>query len=813
MEIFSLFGSILMDTSQADASMSKSESKVKKLASSFGKGIETAAKWGAGIVTAAAGAGAGLTKMASDYDDSFAKVKTLLKGSEEEIALYKDRILEASNDTSVGVEEMSEAVYSSLSAGVDQSGVVEFAEKANKLAKGGFTDIQTSVDVMTTALNAYNMESAEAGRVTDVLITTQNLGKTTVSELASSMGKIIPLASAYNVDIENLGASYATLTASGIATAESTTYMKSMFTELSKENTKVAKILKEKTGKAFSELMSDGKSVGDVIDILSESVNGDATAFAGLWSSTEAGAGALAIMNNGAENFNKTLGEMQESAGATDKAFETMQNTLSAKIEKITNSVKNMGISLGEKLVPIVESFVDLVIENIPTIQGLIEKLEPVLKSAFDGIVPTIMELSQSLLPSVIDLVNALLPQISDVMTTLSPIISVLIEKLVPVAVKIIEKLLPPLVKILDALMPILDVVFALLDPILDVLLLLLDPIAVILELAAQVIDVLIKMAQEALEPLKPILDVLIDLFKGSLANALQIVADLIANTLLPYLEGFSRFLSGDFTGAISSFGEGFVNVFETAFSAVDRMFGTNFGKWYDEVTSFWRDAGAKLYEVLHADEINEIELQSKYGSLDTEIVQRSNQYMREGLSAAEAMEKAMNEVLDTSEKLYYFQNNLESGMNERFGTAEERYAKVSKQNPNIYAYSSGGGEMAAYYQRQGEAKLKEDELPHYASGGIAYGKTAAVIGDNKNASIDPEVVAPLSELKKILNNDEQNELLQKIYELLAEILAILGTNQPMTVNLVLKNGTKFATWLIDNINEIKRTSGREVFI
>lgn len=792
--------------------MAKSEGKAKSLASSLGNGIATAAKWGAGIVTAAAGAGTALTKMASDYDDSFAKVSTLLKGGEEELADYKSKILEVSGDTAVSASEMSEAVYSALSVGVDQSGVVTFAEKVNKLAKGGFTDIQTSVDVVTTALNAYGLECEEAERVTDVLITTQNLGKTTVGELASSMGKIIPLASAYNVDIENLGAAYATLTASGIATAESTTYMKSMFTELSKESTKVAKVLKEKTGKGFAELMAEGKTVGDVIGALAESVNGDTTAFAGLWSSTEAGAGALAIMNNGAENFNATLGEMQNAAGAAENAFGAMQNTLSAKIERVTNNVRNMGISLGERLVPIVERFVDLIVENLPTIQGMIGKLEPILKDLFEAIVPTVMELTQTFLPAVIDLTDALLPRLSEMMTAITPILSALIEKLVPVAVKIIEKLLPPLVEILDALMPILDAVFALLDPILDVLLLLLDPLSELLTLAASLITVLVDMAKTALEPLKPILDVLVGLFQERLSLALETVVGIVSN-LVEAFSAAADFLSGDFTGAVEHFGTAMVGNFQTAFDTIDGIFGTNLGKWYNEVVAFWRDAGAKLYEVLHADEINEIELQSKYGSLDTEIVQRSNQYMREGLSAADAMKKATDEVLDTSEKLYYFQNNLESGMNERFGTAEERYEKVSKQSPNLYISGSGGGEMAAYYQRQGEEKLKESALPHYASGGIAYGKTAAVIGDNQNASINPEVVAPLSELKKILNGGEQNELLQKIYELLSEILVILGDSQPMTVNLVLKNGTKFASWMIDNVNEIKRTTGKEVFV
>ena len=41
--------------------------------------------------------------------------------------------------------------------------------------------------------------------------------------------------------------------------------------------------------------------------------------------------------------------------------------------------------------------------------------------------------------------------------------------------------------------------------------------------------------------------------------------------------------------------------------------------------------------------------------------------------------------------------------------------------------------------------------LPRLARGGLAYGPTAAIVGDNKNAAIDPEVISPLSKLKEMI--------------------------------------------------------------
>lgn len=73
MEIFKLFGSIFVDTTEADEKIQKTDNKGKKIAETLGNGIKTAAKWGAAIVGAAAAAGAAMvgaaTKTAANCDE------------------------------------------------------------------------------------------------------------------------------------------------------------------------------------------------------------------------------------------------------------------------------------------------------------------------------------------------------------------------------------------------------------------------------------------------------------------------------------------------------------------------------------------------------------------------------------------------------------------------------------------------------------------------------------------------------------------------------------------------------------------------
>lgn len=97
------------------------------------------------------------------------------------------------------------------------------------------------------------------------------------------MGKIIPTAKANGVALEQVAAGYALMTANGVATAESTTYINSMFNELGKSGTKVSDTLKEKTGKSFLELMQDRASLSEVLQVISDSAAEQGLAFSDLW--------------------------------------------------------------------------------------------------------------------------------------------------------------------------------------------------------------------------------------------------------------------------------------------------------------------------------------------------------------------------------------------------------------------------------------------------------------------------------------------------------------------------------------------------
>ena len=312
-----------------------------------------------GVTTPLLAAGTASVKFAADAETSFAKVATIADDTVLAYDRMKEDVTAASNETGVAIADFNEALYESISAGVDSGKAIEFTTDMVKLARGGFTDTSKAVDVVTSTLNAYGLSADQATSISDKLITTQNIGKTTVDELAGSLGRIIPTAKAFGVDIDNVSTGMAILTKRGIQTAEATTYYNSMLNELGKSGTVADLALRELSGKGFTQLISEGTPLTEVLGMLNDKAAEGGKTLADMFGSAEAGKAALSIMSDSGEEYNQVLDQMRNSAGATQAAFDKMNSTSAAKMQIELNKLKNAGIEAGEHLLPIVTDAVE----------------------------------------------------------------------------------------------------------------------------------------------------------------------------------------------------------------------------------------------------------------------------------------------------------------------------------------------------------------------------------------------------------------------------------------------------------------------
>lgn len=349
--------------SQSYDRVRQSQEKLAKIADAQKKNDEAIAKTKSqlggtiGVITAVGAAiYAGPVKNSIEFQTAMAKVGTIADSSVVPLSTMQKEILKLSSTVGVSADLIADDVYNAISAGQSTENAVGFVERAVKLAKGGFAETGQALDVLTTIINAYGLESEDATKISDMLIQTQNKGKTTVAELSSVMGKIIPTAKSNNVALEQVCAGYAIMTSKGIAAAETTTYMNSMLNELGKTGTKADKALKQAAGAGFKDLMASGKSIAEVLDILDQSAQKSGLSLSDMFGSAEAGKAALTLMAGGVDGFNESVDGMLNSTGAAQSAFEQMNDTAEAGIAKAKVALKNLSIVFGNIFLPTVKA-------------------------------------------------------------------------------------------------------------------------------------------------------------------------------------------------------------------------------------------------------------------------------------------------------------------------------------------------------------------------------------------------------------------------------------------------------------------------
>lgn len=491
MELFKIFGTIALNgADEANKQLDQTSAKAGGFSDKLKSGIKTIGKWAVAIGSAAVAGGTAATKMAAEFETAMAKVGTIADSSEVPLDKLEKSIVELSNQTGISSSEIAENVYNAISAGQKTGDAVNFVSQATQLAKAGFAESGAALDILSTIMNAYGLEADQVTKVSDNLIMTQNLGKTTVAELSAAMGKAIPTAKSVGVNLDELCGSYAVMTSNGIATAETTTYLNSMLNELGKEGTSAANAFKKGTehikkgGLSMKEAMDKGWGLTDVLAVLDKEAKKSGTSINNLFGSAEAGKAASVLQDN-SKKMNEAVKQMGKSAGATETAYIKMDDTLSSKMNKMKTNLKNIGITLGQKLIPIVNKVLDVVMKNMPKLQNMIDKLSPVFEKLFDIVLPFLMdvlpilgELAEQILPLVVDVLSDIIPFIADIAKTILPVFVEMLQILLPPLIEIVQAILPVVKTWLEALMPFLSILLETLKPILDVVIAIVKPLA-----------------------------------------------------------------------------------------------------------------------------------------------------------------------------------------------------------------------------------------------------------------------------------------------------------------------------------------------
>ncbi len=401
-------GSIVIDTKIDQSGLNKGITAMKN----------TVAAGSAAVVALVAAMSTAVISLGSEFEQANAKASTLFGDAQVDMAQYQGKMLELSNKTGLAASELGNTMYDALSAGIpasdDMSESLGFLEKNSKLAKAGFTDINTATTATAKVLNAYKMDVSETDRIHKVLMQTQNKGITTVNELGSVLSQVTPTASAMGVSFEQVGAALAGMTAQGTPTAQATTQLNQLIAELGKNGTQANKAMMkmyEEMGygkKSFKELMDEGVTLVDIIVDMEGYAADNKKSLIDMFGSLEAGKAALSMAGDNAQTFVNNLEAMETQTDVVGEAYDKVTDTFKEKSKMVINSLENVGIQAYSKFEEPLKGAMDSAQESINELSrdmenGKLGESVDKIAEGFGVLITKTIELAADALPPLIN--------------------------------------------------------------------------------------------------------------------------------------------------------------------------------------------------------------------------------------------------------------------------------------------------------------------------------------------------------------------------------------------------------------------------
>jgi len=468
--------------------------------SAFGKFGLAVAGIAAAAVGAVVGIGGAAIRMASEFEDSFAKIQGLVGVAKEDLGELQEAAARLGPQFGRSANEAADALFFITSAGLRGTAAVEVLEASLKGAAIGLGDTKTIADLATSAVNAYGEANLGGAQAVDVLTEAVREGKLEPAELAGAMGQVLPIASNLGVSFQEVGAAFAAMSRTGTDASQASTQLRGILNALVKPTSEAERTLAG-MGLSAEGLRDQIREQGllATLETLTEAFDGNIEATASVFGNVRALTGILDLMGANVEDTRKIFANMTDDVSVLDDALGVVQETASFKFKRametarasllpVGNVLLDIASRLLDRLMPTIEKFAPMLEEMFSHLEEPLNQVVDALPQFLDALLPILPLLGQiagivadlvvASLPIFTALLDAIVPILEAILPPLAGFIRELVERLSPILVRVIElftplleRILPPFMKIFEALTPIVMTFIDAFWPIIDALL------------------------------------------------------------------------------------------------------------------------------------------------------------------------------------------------------------------------------------------------------------------------------------------------------------------------------------------------------
>jgi TP901 family phage tail tape measure protein len=405
-------GQVARDLKGLEKATTNTQRSLGKLSQNLQRGLAIGA-------AAAAGGFIAVAKAAGDFEAQMNTIGTIV--DRKDLKGIGDALRQIARDTGISLDDLTTGYYDLASAGVKGQLATEALNDAVKLGIGGLATTAETIDLLTTAINAYGLDAAGAAKATDQFALAVQDGKVKASEIAASFADVASIAKTYKVGIDQIAASYAFLTAQGVPAQEVTTEMQRAIVSLINP-TKDLETAQKKLGVSFTKEIATKGLVGALQELRKYSDETGIPLIA-LLGRIEAVKYTLQTTGPSFDGYNAELAKMGNASGTAAAQMAERQQGLNFQLSRLKALAKDAGITIGSallpKLTPLVEKLNTFIGKNQDKIADFGTKLAKgfedfaaaIQKVDFQGIIGG-LELTGRVARTIVDAFLALPPDI-----------------------------------------------------------------------------------------------------------------------------------------------------------------------------------------------------------------------------------------------------------------------------------------------------------------------------------------------------------------------------------------------------------------
>ena len=286
-----------------------------------------------------------LTDESVQFDEAMSAANTMAGKSGDDFDYLKDRVAELSKTIPIARDALANGLYQVVSNGVPEDNWISYLEQSAKASVGGIADLGETVKVTSTIIKNYGLSWDAAGDIQDKIQLTAKNGVTSFEQLAQALPRVTSQAATLGVSVDELMATFSTLTGVSGNTAEVSTQLAAIFTALIKPSSEAiemaqqmgiqfdAAAIKASGGMSnfIAQLDRDVKSYAQSSGMLEQEIYGR------LFGSAESLRALTPLTTQLADKFQENVSAMANSVGTISDSFDTMVESDSAKLQLLQN--------------------------------------------------------------------------------------------------------------------------------------------------------------------------------------------------------------------------------------------------------------------------------------------------------------------------------------------------------------------------------------------------------------------------------------------------------------------------------------------